>query len=99
MISMFLSAIAHITGCPPNVIPCVYIAVPDANGSNTFSEAITAPIEAYADERPFADVMRSGLMSYFAEPNQSPRRPKPQMTSSAHSRIPYLSQIARTPGQ
>ena len=28
MISMFFSAIAHITGWPPNVIPCEYIEVP-----------------------------------------------------------------------
>ena len=64
MISMFLSAIAHCTGCPPNVIPCVYIDGRRArNGSMTRSEAITAPIDAYADERPFADVIMSGLMS------------------------------------
>src|SRR3954449_10390852 len=96
MISMFFSAIAHMTGCPPKVTPCVYIAVPDANGSNTLSVVITAPIDAYADDSPFAEVIMSGWMSYLAEPNQSPSRPKPLMTSSQHSRIPYLSQIART---
>src|SRR3954449_9754495 len=99
MISMFFSAIAHMTGCPPKVTPCVYIAVPDANGSYTLSVVMTAPIDAYADDRPFAEVTMSGLMSYLPEPNHSPSRPKPQMTSSATSRIPYLSQIARTPGQ
>jgi hypothetical protein len=80
-------------------MPCVYIDVPCENGSNTLSVVMTAPIDAYADDSPFAEVTMSGLMSYLAEPNQSPRRPKPQMTSSAQSRIPYLSQIARTPGQ
>src|SRR3954469_23825405 len=99
MISMFFSAIAHMTGWPPNVIPCVNMDVPDANGSNTLSVVMTAPIDAYADDRPLADVTMSGLMSYLADPNQSPSRPKAQMTSSAQSRIPYLSQIARTPGQ
>ena len=97
MISMFFSAIAHCTGWPPNVIPCVYIDCAPRNGSKTLSVAITAPIDAYADERPFALVTRSGRMSYFVEPNHSPRRPKPVITSSAQSRIPYSSQIARTP--
>src|SRR3954453_11894395 len=99
MISMFFSAIAHMTGWPPNVIPCVNIDVPEANGSNTLSVVMTAPIGAYADDRPLAEVTMSGLMSYLPDPNHSPRRPNPQMTSSATSRIPYLSQIARTPGQ
>src|SRR3954452_16974849 len=99
MISMFFSAIAHMTGWPPNVIPCVYIDVTDANGSNPLSGVIPPPSDAYADDRPFAEVTMSGLMSYLAEPNQSPRRPKPQMTSSAQSRIPYRSQISRTPFQ
>ena len=44
MISMFLSAIAHITGCPPNVTPCEYIDVASRNGSITASRASTAPI-------------------------------------------------------
>ena len=35
----------------------------------TASRAITAPIDAYADERPFAHVTRSGRMSYSSEPN------------------------------
>ena len=46
MISMFLSAIALITGCPPNVIPCVYIEDASRNGSITRSVATTAPIAA-----------------------------------------------------
>jgi hypothetical protein len=33
MISMFLSAIAHCTGCPPKVIPCVYIDLSSRNGA------------------------------------------------------------------
>ena len=88
MISMFLSAIAQATGWPPNVIPCVYVRVPSRNGSITASRAITAPIEAYADERPLAQVTRSGRMSYSSEPNHVPSRPKPVMTSSAHRRMP-----------
>ena len=63
MISMFLSAIAHMTGCPPNVIPCENIEVSPRNGSITLSVAITAPMAAYEDESPFADVMMSGRMS------------------------------------
>ena len=46
MISMFLSAIAHMTGWPPNVIPCEYIDVSSRKGSITRSVAITAPIAA-----------------------------------------------------
>ena len=63
MISMFLSAIAACTGWPPKVIPCVYMLVPSRNGSMTASRAITAPIDAYAEDRPFADVTMSGRMS------------------------------------
>ena len=63
MISRFLSAIAAVTGWPPKVIPCAYIAAPSRNGSITRSVAITAPIEAYAEESPFAQVTRSGRMS------------------------------------
>ena len=33
------------------------------NGAATASRAITAPIDAYADERPFAHVIRSGRIS------------------------------------
>ena len=59
MISMFLSAIALITGWPPNVIPCEYIDVSCRNGSMTRSVATTAPIAAYEDESPLAHVMMS----------------------------------------
>ena len=63
MISMFLSAIAHMTGCPPNVMPCENIEVSPMNASITLSVATTAPIAAYEDERPFALVTMSGRMS------------------------------------
>jgi hypothetical protein len=63
MISMFLSAIAACTGWPPNVIPCVYICDSSRNGSMTASVVITAPIDAYADESPLAEVTMSGRMS------------------------------------
>ena len=46
MISMFLSAIADITGWPPKVMPWVYMLVSSRNGSITRSVAITAPIAA-----------------------------------------------------
>ena len=46
MISMFLSAIAAITGWPPKVIPWEYIDVASRNGAATVSVAITAPIAA-----------------------------------------------------
>jgi hypothetical protein len=45
------------------VIPCAYIAVFSMNGSITLSVAITAPIEAYEDDRPFAQQTMSGRMS------------------------------------
>jgi len=63
MISMFFSATAACTGWPPKVIPCEYIRVPSMNGSITRSDATTAPIAAYDEERPFAIVIRSGRMS------------------------------------
>ena len=46
MISMFLSAIADMTGWPPKVIPCENIALSSRNGSITLSVASTAPIAA-----------------------------------------------------
>jgi hypothetical protein len=63
MISMFLSAIADMTGCPPNVMPCENIDRSSRNGSISRSVATTAPIEAYEEERPFAQQTRSGRMS------------------------------------
>ena len=54
----------------------------------TASRAITAPIDACAEERPLADVTMSGRMSKRSEPNQAPTRPKPVITSSATSRMP-----------
>ena len=63
MISMFLSATAHATGWPPKVMPCEYMDVSARNGSITRSVAITAPIDAYADERPLALLTMSGRMS------------------------------------
>ncbi len=94
---MLASAIAHESGCPPKVIPCVNtFCGSEKNGSIAFAEATTAPRGAYADVIPFASVIRSGWIPYRVEPNQSPTRPKPQMTSSATSRSPFASQISRT---
>ena len=63
MISMFFNATAACTGWPPNVIPWEYIREPSMKGSITRSDATTAPIAAYDEERPFAIVIRSGRMS------------------------------------
>ena len=63
----------------------------------TASRATTAPMDAYAEERPFAHVTRSGRMSYRSEANQAPQRPKPVITSSAQRRMPWRSQSSRTP--
>ena len=63
MISMFFSAIALITGWPLKVIPCDHMPVSVRNGSATRSVVITAPIEAYDEERPLAEVTMSGRMS------------------------------------
>ncbi len=78
-------------------MPCANMLSPWRNGSATRWVAITAPIGAYADDRPLAVVTMSGRMSYFSEPNQAPRRPQALITSSAHSRMPCSSQISRTP--
>ena len=53
-------ATAADTGWPPNVSPWVNMLVPEEKGSKTLSEAITAPIGAYAEVMPFAVVIRSG---------------------------------------
>ena len=57
---MLASATAEATGWPPNVMPWVNELPGLENGSKTRSEAITAPIGAYADVMPFAVVMMSG---------------------------------------
>ena len=58
--SRFASAIAAHTGWPANVKPWVKLWLPSMNGSATRSEAITAPIGAYALVRPLAVVIMSG---------------------------------------
>ena len=58
--SMLASATAAQTGWPANVNPCVKLCVPVMNGSATRSDAITAPIGAYALVMPFAVVIMSG---------------------------------------
>ncbi len=44
-----------------------------------------------ADDRPLATENMSGTTSNVWQPNQLPVRPKPQTTSSASSRMSYLS--------
>ena len=58
--SRFAIAIAAHTGWPANVNPCVKLFVPFMNGSATRSDAITAPIGAYALVMPLAVVIMSG---------------------------------------
>ena len=52
------------------------------------SETSTADIGKYEEEIPLASVMMSGAMLTVSEPNMLPVRPKPQITSSAMTRIP-----------
>ena len=58
--SRFAIATAAATGWPPNVKPWANIAVPSMNGSAIRSEAIIAPIGAYAEVSALAVVMMSG---------------------------------------
>ena len=58
--AMLARATAAHTGCPPNVNPCVKLLAPSMNGCAMRSEAIIAPIGAYALVRPLAVVMMSG---------------------------------------
>ena len=46
-----------------------------------------------------AKVIRSGVTPQWSTANHSPQRPKPAITSSAISTMPYSSQISRTPGE
>ena len=46
--------------------------------------------------KPFDTVIMSGTTPQCSIPNHLPVRPKPVITSSAISRIPYLSQISRS---
>ena len=46
---------------------------------------------------PLAIVMMSGTTFQWSTANHSPVRPKPDITSSAISRMPWRSQISRTP--
>ena len=63
MISMLRSAIAHWVGCPPNVLPWWNFTPGCSNGATTLSDATTALIDAYVEERPLPIEIRSGLMS------------------------------------
>jgi hypothetical protein len=56
-----------------------------------------APSGRYELVRPFAMVTMSGMMSPCSKANILPVRPKPHMTSSQISRMPYLSSSARRP--
>ena len=60
------------------------------------ARTIMPPSGAYADVTPLAKVMTSGTTWLRSEPNQWPSRPKPQMTSSAQSRMPYSSHMRRS---
>jgi hypothetical protein len=42
-------------------------------------------------------VMMSGTTFQWSTANQAPVRPRPAMTSSQISRMPYVSQSARSP--
>jgi hypothetical protein len=61
MMARFAKAIAHESGCPPNVIPCMKAVFGSAKkGSIVRSLATTAPSGAYAEVIPLARVIRSG---------------------------------------
>ena len=75
----------------PRAAIAMWTSIGSRSARNTPADrprAITAPMTPYEEERPFAEVTRSGLMSYRSEPNQAPTRPKPVITSSAQSRMP-----------
>jgi len=59
----------------------------------------TAPIGTQPLVMPLATVIRSGTTPVCSIANHLPVRPKPLITSSAISRMPYLSQISRRIGQ
>ena len=58
--------------------------------------ANTAPIGTAPLLIPLATVIRSGVTLKWVAANGDPRRPKPVMTSSKISRMPCLSQMARS---
>ena len=57
----------------------------------------TAPSGRYDEVSPLAIVIRSGTTPQWSTANQRPVRPNPAITSSATIRIPFRSQISRTP--
>ena len=59
------------------------------------SETNTAPIGTQPEVRPLAVVIMSGTTPRRCAANGAPTRPKPVITSSKISRMPYLSQISR----
>ena len=65
--------------------------------SATLRRRPTAPSGTYALVRPLAIVRMSGTTPQWFTANHSPVRPNPDITSSAMSRMPYLSHSARTP--
>ena len=65
--------------------------------STTCWRTPTAPSGMYELVSPFAIVTMSGTMSPCSKANILPVRPKPAMTSSHTSMIPYFSVRARNP--
>ncbi|CAM5742264.1 hypothetical protein SHIRM173S_00159 [Streptomyces hirsutus] len=63
--------------------------------SETRAETVIAPSGTYPEFRPLA-VRMSGVTSQWLQANHSPVRPKPAMTSSKMSRMPYRSQTSRS---
>src|SRR5512138_13777 len=90
---MVASDAAQETGLPPYVLPCAPLGQ-----VITDSRAIHAP-RGRPDAMPFAEVMMSGSTPKCSMAHHLPVRPIPLCTSSAISKMPYLSHNARSAGK
>ena len=81
-------AAAAATGLPPKVLPCD----PALKRSEVFPNVIIAA-NGSPPPKPFAIVIRSGLIPSSSYPNQLPHLPIPVCTASIARRAPFASQI------
>ena len=82
-------ATAQATGWPRIGVAMVELAALfDQHAGDALADHDAAERHVARRSAPLAMVIRSGLMPKVSQPNHSPVRPKPQMTSSATSRMP-----------
>ena len=93
MASMVATPAAQASGWPQAVSPLANSC--SSSHGRSFSLTTMAPSGTAPPLMPLASVMMSGTTSQCSQANQRPVRPKPVITSSRMSRMPWRSQTSR----